>query len=157
MSPSGPALRDIHVPPPPSWWPPAYGWWILAGLLVLFLIVAFVLSRRGRHRRLQWQQAQRELEFLHQRMQAGVDVAWLATQVSQLLRRAARMNEPAAATASGEQWSACIERLSPDAATAHALQPVCEAPYRPGVDMDAGVVLSASRRWLHHVLIRRRP
>ncbi|HET6906073.1 MAG TPA: DUF4381 family protein, partial [Rhodanobacteraceae bacterium] len=34
---TGPALRDIRVPPV-SWWPPAIGWWLLAALVLIAIV-----------------------------------------------------------------------------------------------------------------------
>ena len=47
-APSGPDLRDIHLPPAPSWWPPAPGWWLLAlVLLIAIALGAWMLLRSG--------------------------------------------------------------------------------------------------------------
>ena len=51
-APSGPDLRDIHLPPAPSWWPPAPGWWLLAIVLLIAIAVGvWTLLRLWRERR----------------------------------------------------------------------------------------------------------
>ncbi len=44
-------LQPIVLPEPVKWWPPAPGWWLLAATL----LIAIVLWRYVKHRRLQGQ------------------------------------------------------------------------------------------------------
>ena len=50
-APTGPALRDLHLPGEPSWFPPAPGWWLLAVLLIIAAIVLLRYWQRRRRRR----------------------------------------------------------------------------------------------------------
>lgn len=154
MPPPGPPLRDIHVPPPPDWWPPAIGWWLLAALLLVLLTV---LAWRFRHRRRyhrRWRAARAELQALTARQATGADVAPYAAGVSQLLRRAARLREPAAGTASGPDWQALMLRLAPDAAVAQPLLQLDAVIYRPRPVLDVTATHRAAHAWLRHVLLR---
>jgi len=109
----GPPLRDIHLPPEPGWWPPAPGWWVLAGLLLLVLAWLAALLRRTLRRR----RHARELAALagQAAAQAHGDAsgAALAAELSQLLRRAARMVDPAAAALQGEAWLCWLDGDDP--------------------------------------------
>lgn len=156
MNPIGPTLRDIHPPPPPSWWPPAYGWWLLAVIVLLVLIVAVAWRHHGRDRRRRWNQVRRELDVLQEHHACAQDTAWLTPRLSQLLRRAARSHDRAAATACGEQWIQCVRNLAPDEATARALVPLQDAVYQRQPTIDGDRALAAARRWLEHVVRRGR-
>ncbi|WP_045737947.1 DUF4381 domain-containing protein [Xanthomonas sp. MUS 060] len=97
MSPQHLALRDVHLPPAPAWWPPAPGWWMVAALLLLIIGVVVFLAMRKRRRGQRWQ---RQFDAaLHARALPAQVAA-----VSELLRRAARRSDPAAATLQGEAW-----------------------------------------------------
>lgn len=152
MKPSGPVLRDIHPPAPPPWWPPAYGWWILAGAVLLAALAIVLWRTWGRTRRRRWRQVRGELMSLCEGYAQSPDPAWLAPRLSQLLRRAARLREPRAASAPGAQWIGCIRKLAPDEATARALEPVHGALYQRHPVLDGDAALAAARRWLRHVV-----
>src|SRR5690606_10977785 len=87
-------LRDIHLPPEPAFWPPAPGWWLLAAVL---LGAGLVLGRhllRWRARR-RWRRAiEAELDAIAADRER--DLAARATALSALLRRVARLIDPAA-------------------------------------------------------------
>lgn len=153
--PTGPALRDIHPPPPPSWWPPAPGWWILAVLAVLLVMIAAMGVRRYRARRRRWLQARAELRAAAERHARDSDDAALAASLSQLLRRTARLHDPASAAARDDRWAALLRQLAPDAASAERLSTLEPAMYRPDATLDAAAVLDAARRWLRRNLMRR--
>ncbi|MCA0395266.1 MAG: DUF4381 family protein [Proteobacteria bacterium] len=91
-------LRDIHEPPPPSWWPPAPGWWIVAG--VLLLVLAWLAWRRWRrvHAR---RMAERTFD---EAVAAAPTPAARVAAMSDLLRRAARLRDPAADRLDGDAW-----------------------------------------------------
>ncbi len=168
MSPSspGPDLRDIHLPPAPSWWPPAPGWWLLAILtIMLFVVVLRWLGRRRRQWR--WRRGiQAELERIATRHEAQPDAVQLATQVSQLLRRASRLIEPQSVALRDEAWLEFLDRQLPPTRVADAPfrsgagRLLVEAPYRRADDpataaFDAHALLDLARGWLAHVLRRR--
>ena len=51
LNPSLLPLKDIHLPGAVLWWPPAPGWWVLAGLVLVLMVIAWIRYRRGwRHR-----------------------------------------------------------------------------------------------------------
>lgn len=97
-------LRDIHVLPAPGWWPPAPGWWMLT-LLVLIVVgvITALLWRRVRR--------QRSLRNMFDSHVATVDTApERIAAMSELLRRAVREHDPAAATLQGDAWLAYLQR-----------------------------------------------
>ncbi len=118
-------LQPIVLPEPIKWWPPAPGWWLLAATL----LIAIVLWRYVKHRRLQGQKApatlaldplrESALQQLHalpkpfDGEQAG---PWLQ-QLNQLLKRlcAVRYPEYASHTLSGREWLAFLDSRCPAA------------------------------------------
>lgn len=159
MNPTGPELRDIHLPPAPGWWPPAPGWWLLA---VLVLVVVFLIVRRVwrslRHRR--WlARVQGELDRIRAAHGGGADVLQVAADVSRLLRRATLRIEPAAAALHGDAWLAFLDARWPPAEAAR--RPFADGPGRLLVDAqfrrpseaavardDIDTLLALVRRWL---------
>lgn len=97
MTPQQLPLRDVHLPPAPPWWPPAPGWLLLGAALLLALCVALGLWAWRRARLRRWQ---RQFDAVLGRGAAPAQVA----AVSELLRRAARRRDPAAAALQGEPW-----------------------------------------------------
>lgn len=123
---------------------------------VLILIGLLWLGRRIRRRlpsRRRWRAATAELNRLSQQMEAGGDVAVFAAGISQLLRRAVRLREPAAIGRYGMAWHEVLQRLAPDADTARPLVNLDLAMYRPGAPLEVEAVSSAARAWLRHVLL----
>lgn len=158
-APGGPELRDIHLPPPPSWWPPAPGWWILAALAaVAIVLVARWCLRRRREQR--WRRrVHAELARIGATHATNAEPAFLAGEVSQLLRRVAMLAEPAAATLRDEDWLAFLDRRLPPARAAAepfrtgAGRMLVDAPYRRAGDpllhtFDADALLDLARAWL---------
>jgi len=143
-----PELRDIHVPPDPSWWPPAPGWWLLA-MLVLALLFAAALAwryvrRRRRARRLAWQ----ELETCCLRHARDADDVLLATGLHQLLRRVARLHDPAAVRQQGAAWRATLQRVTVAPGVLQQLLALEQAMYRDDAPFDPPQALAAVRTWL---------
>ena len=100
-------LRHIHHPPAPSWWPPAIGWWLLAAI-VLLGIGAWAWRAWSRRRR------QRELARVFDAgIAAAATPAARIAAASMLLRRAARLRDPAAAALQGEAWRAFLDAGAP--------------------------------------------
>jgi hypothetical protein len=97
MTPQQLPLRDVHLPPAPPWWPPAPGWLLLGAAVVLALGIALGLWAWRRTRRRRWQ---RQFDAA---LATGAAPAQVAA-VSELLRRAARRRDPAAAALQGEPW-----------------------------------------------------
>ena len=140
---SNPALvlRDIHQPPAPSWWPPAIGWWLLAAI-VLLAIGAWAWRAWRRRRR------QRELAraFDAGIAAAGTPVARIAA-ASMLLRRAARLRDPVAASLQGEAWLAFLDAGAPSPLFAGAEGVLLlDGGFRPDVDAARADALVARAR-----------
>jgi len=168
-APTGPDLRDIHLPPAPSWWPPAPGWWLLAILLVVavgFGVTMLLRQWRERHWR---RRVVAELDRIAATHAAQPDGVRLAAEVSQLLRRAALLIEPGAVALRGEAWLAFLDRRideGPDEKSAARFQSdtgraLIDAAYRRVDDasqssIDAPALLDLARRWLTRALPRGR-
>jgi len=146
------ALRDIHLPEPVSFWPLAPGWWVLAGLVVLSAVGAYVLVRR-RRRGLR-RAALDELELLLARFRETRDTSTLASGLSMLVRRFALLRFPRADVAAlhGEEWTEFLEhntrRPAAIAVLAGDLELALYAP--PGsFDVEAGDRWAAAvREWI---------
>lgn len=159
-------LRDIHLPPPPGWWPPAPGWWIVAALslVLLALMLRWLLRELGERR---WRRRiHAELERIAASHAAQPDAVHLAGEVSQLLRRATRLIDPAAVALRGDAWLLFLDRQLPpaqrDAAPfrSGAGRALADGPYRRTGDpalhaMDVRALLDLARSWLRHALPRR--
>lgn len=163
---ASPDLRDIHLPPAPSWWPPAPGWWLLA---LIVGVLAFLLVRwaRRRARARRWRRRiQAELDRIAATHAVQPDLLRLATELSQLLRRAARLIEPQAVALRDEAWLGFLDQRLPPAQAAQAPftsgagRALLDAPYRRADDpattaLDASALLDLARSWLAHALPRR--
>lgn len=118
MNPDLSQLRDIHMPEPVSWWPPAPGWWLL--LVALLSIIALLWGAYRYRQRNAWRRiALAELSRLHQQYQTQLFVPHLVVgQLSVLLRRVAisRFPREEAASLSGDQWLAFLDRSRRDGA-----------------------------------------
>lgn len=145
-APTGPVLRDIHLPPAPGWWPPAPGWWVLAGLLVLVL---GLIARRWWQAR---QRVRRRRALLAMLDAAVADHAGspqaLAASLHDLLRRAARRLDAGAVTQRGAAWRATLARLPVSQPTVDHLMQLDDAMYRPQGPIDIDVMAAAVREWL---------
>lgn len=97
-------LRGIHQPPAPSWWPPAPGWWLVAAIV---LIVCGLFSWWAWRRR----QRRRALEQLFDTsVQRAQTPALQVAAISELLRRAARRQDPAADKLLDEDWLRFLDK-----------------------------------------------
>ncbi|HEV7490606.1 MAG TPA: DUF4381 domain-containing protein [Rhodanobacteraceae bacterium] len=167
-APSGPDLRDIHLPPVPSWWPPAPGWWLLAIVLLIAIAAGvWTLLRLWRERR--WRaRVVAELDRIAALHAAQPNGVRLAADVSQLLRRAALLIEPGAAGLHGEEWLAFLDSRLDDASESTDSEArfrtstgrsLIDAPYRRADDtaqppVDGTALLGLARRWLRRALPR---
>ena len=137
-APSGPVLRDIHLPAEPSWWPPAPGWWLIA-LIVLALLVWQGLRLRRRQR---LARARRGLLREFDRANAESGAAKVAA-LSELLRRTALRYAPGSARLRDEDWLAFLDADDPE-------QPflrgpgrlLLDGPYRPQVEANDAAALA---------------
>lgn len=150
--PSGPSLRDIHLPPEPSWWPPAPGWWVLAALLLLALLAALWRWRQYRRAQHQRQQVLFELDRLVWRHRRDGDQVALASGLHQLLRRVARRHDALAAQQRGDAWRQTLARMPVDAATLDRLLALDQQIYRPPSLFDHAAAVTAVRQWLRLAL-----
>lgn len=155
MSGEGPTLRDIHLPGDPSWWPPAPGWWILATIVLMAMAyAAYRLVRAARRRR--WRRAVvGELDAIVRRHADSRDGARLAGDLSELLRRGARLVDPDASALRGEAWLGFLDaQLGSDAFTRGIGRTLLDAPFRREAAFDADALLALCRRWLARVAER---
>ncbi len=149
MNTDGPVLRDIHVPADPAWWPPAPGWWLLAMLVIVVLAIALrVLHRRLGERR--WRhRIVAELDPIVARHARDRDDVRLAGDLSNLLRRAACVLDPAAVALHGEAWLRFLDsRIGGDAFAQGVGSVLVDAPWRRSAELDADALVSLVRRWL---------
>lgn len=146
--PSGPQLRDIHLPPAPSWWPLAPGWWALTALALLGLAAIAWLWRRHRRQQLRRRLLLDELEKLAARHVRDSDDAALVAALHQLLRRVARSHDEAAARQRGEHWRQTLARVPVATAVLDRLMLLEQAIYRPQTGVDVPATLAAARDWL---------
>jgi hypothetical protein len=138
-------LRDIHLPPEPSWWPPAPGWWLLA--LLLLLVGVLVTRLALRHWRARRRRLALQVEFDRTLAAAAADAQLAA--ISQLLRRAARMRDPASVALVGPAWLAFLDQVHDPAAAFFSAgdgRVLLDGPYRPAADADALAALVAPAR-----------
>ncbi|HET6546590.1 MAG TPA: DUF4381 family protein [Rhodanobacteraceae bacterium] len=154
MSPApGPTLRDIHLPPPPSWWPPAPGWWLLAAaLLAALAVTGWWLARRWR--RYRWRRRiAADLARIAAAHAATPHGPRLASEISQLLRRATLLLDRRAAAFSGEAWLGFLDaQIDGDAFRRGPGRVLLDAPYRRTADVDAAALLKLAQRWLAQAL-----
>ena len=116
------ALRDIHHLPAPPWWPPAPGWWLLLALVLVILALAAGWWLRRRHRHAA------AARLFDQRIGAASTPVARVAAMSELLRRAARLRDPAADRLQGDAW---LQFLDGDSAKgADARQPFSQGPGR---------------------------
>jgi hypothetical protein len=147
--PTGPTLRDIHLPPAPSWWPLAPGWWLLALLVVLLLVFGiWRWSRRSSAKRARDEWLLHELDQTQKRYREHADSAALATDLHQLLRRVALGHASDAGRLRGDAWKQMLARVPVDAVVMDRLVALEPAMYDPLATLDADAAVDAARQWL---------
>jgi uncharacterized protein DUF4381 len=151
MTPSGPQLREIHLPQV-SWWPPAIGWWLLAASILAVLIALAFAWLRGRNARALRRAAQRELDALAERHARDRDDALLAAGLSRLLRRIALLLQPDVVADDDSGWRGFLSDRAQTAFTGDQLDVLVEAPYRARASFDAPALVAATRRWCDRAL-----
>lgn len=149
-APSGPILRDIHLPPPPGWWPPAPGWWILAVIAICLGIFALYTLHKVRKRRRRERAVMRELDACIDSNRH--DPATLAAALSHFLRRLAVRDAHAAAFA-GERWLEYLDARSGGEEFRHGIGRVLiDAPFRARADYDTDGLIALVRRFTRNAL-----
>lgn len=157
MNATGPVLRDIHLPADPSWWPPAPGWWLLAALALLAAGFAVTRAWHGLRER-RWRRALlAEVDAIAARHAGTPDPLRLAGELSQLLRRGARLVDVRAATLRGEDWLAFLDAQTGSDAFRHGPGRVLlDAPWQRQAEFDADALLAVVRQWFVRVAERER-
>ena len=149
-APTGPVLRDIHLPPPPGWWPPAPGWWILVAILLGFGIVALYKLHKLRKRRRHERAVLRALDICIDANRH--DPAGLAAALSLFLRRLALRDAHAAAYA-GERWLEYLDARGGGEEFRHGVGRILiDAPFRARADYDNVALIALVRRFTRNAL-----
>lgn len=102
-------LRDVHQGIAPAWWPLAPGWWLV---LAAIAVVIAVLSWRALRRR---QRQAALLRLFDAAVERAGSPAEQVAAISELLRRAARRKDAAAAMLEGEDWLRFLDDGMPQA------------------------------------------
>lgn len=139
--PSGPVLRDIHLPAEPGWWPPAPGWWVLAAIV---LVVLLLLLRRWQARRELARTRLRLVDEFNALLQRHPEsAAARVADVSLFLRRAAKRYAPASHALRDDAWLAFLDRDDPARPfSVGAGRLLVDGPYRAAVSPDEVDALS---------------
>ncbi len=119
-----PELRDIHLPDGVSAFPIANGWWLLlAGIVLLFLSVQFVLYLR------RYSKARYALKLLQEISAENVVLA--AKEMSEILRRICVFKYKEAAAMLGTDWIAFLNQKSKTPLNETSAELLINAPYIP--------------------------
>lgn len=153
MNPSGPELRDIHLPADPSWWPPAPGWWMVA-VLILGFVLWLGLSMRRRAHQARWRQRiLAEVDRLAADEPLKSDTPRLIAALSQLLRRTGRMIRDDAATLRGQAWLDFLDSiLATDEFSQGPGRVLLEGPYQRESSVDGDALVALVRRWMQRAV-----
>lgn len=130
--PTGPQLRDIHLPAEPGWWPPAPGWWVLAALVLLAAVLLWRAWARRRSLARERTALVDEFDALLRRHpdSAGARIA----DISLFLRRAGKRYAPAAHALRDEDWLRFLDADDPARPfSTGAGRILIDGPYRPHV------------------------
>ncbi|MBS0570271.1 MAG: DUF4381 family protein [Proteobacteria bacterium] len=150
-APSGPVLRDIHLPPPPGWWPPAPGWWMLLAIALAACAFALYKTHQIRHRRRRIREVLREFEACVGRHRH--DPVGLAAGLSVFLRRLALRDSQPAAAYGGERWLAYLDgHIGGEEFRHGAGRVLLDAPFRAHADFDTVALIALVRRYVRNAL-----
>ncbi len=155
MDPEQIPLRDLHLPADIGWWPLAPGWWFLAAAAAAgacwLLYRAFLNWRANRARRA----ALRQLDLIAREFAHDNNLATLARQLSELLRRAVLAYAPRTEVAglTGESWLQWLDRgLDPPLFADGPGRCIHSLPYRNletvAGDVDVDALIDAVKRRL---------
>jgi hypothetical protein len=145
-------LRDIHMPEAIGWWPLAPGWWMLA-VLILGLIVAAIVWRVLRHRRLAYKrEALAQWQAIHARFLDDKDTARLLADLAVLLKRTCitRYGRDETAGLAGEQWLAFLDQTGKCTAFSQGAGRVLVSErFTSHPQVDGPALLNVTLAWLN--------
>ena len=119
-----PELRDIHLPDGVSAFPIANGWWFtLAGIVLLFLLVQFILYLR------RYSKARYALKLLQNISNENVVLA--AKEMSEILRRICVLKYKEASVLLGADWIDFLNQKSKTPIYGKTAELLINAPYIP--------------------------
>lgn len=119
-----PELRDIHLPDGVSVFPIANGWWlILAGIVLLFSLIQFILYLR------RYSKARYALKLLQEI--SAENVVESAKEMSEILRRICVLKYKEAAALLGNDWIEFLNKNSKTPINGKAAELLINAPYIP--------------------------
>ena len=117
-----PELRDIHLPDGVSAFPIANGWWLsLAGIVLLFLLIQFILYLR------RYSKARYALKLLKEISTENVVEA--AKEMSEILRRICVLKYKEAAALLGNDWIVFLNQKSKTPLEGKTAELLINAPY----------------------------
>lgn len=117
-----PELRDIHLPNGVSAFPIANGWWLsLAGIVLLFLLIQFILYLR------RYSKARYALKLLKEISTENVVEA--AKEMSEILRRICVLKYKEAAALLGNDWIVFLNQKSKTPLGGKTAELLINAPY----------------------------
>ena len=130
---------------------------MLALLCLGMLAVAVVWLRRRSIRRRWQQRIYAELDQIAATQAETPDAQRLSSAVSQLLRRASRLLDPAAPALRGEAWLAFLDTNMGTGEFSEGVgRVILDGPYQRTASCDADALLNLTRRWLRCTLERQK-
>ncbi|MBS0461412.1 MAG: DUF4381 family protein [Proteobacteria bacterium] len=151
MNANIPGLHGIHLPPPPGWWPPAPGWWLLAALVIA---IVFWATRRGWRARARRQRLHAAMAQFDADIAASRDAPARLAAASVLLRRAAQIGHPPAATLGGAAWLAFLDGDDPTRPFSQGCgAALADGAFRRDLDVDIAPTLTLARTRFSSLLV----
>lgn len=141
-----PELRDIHLPEGVSAFPIANGWWLsLAGIVLLFLLIQFILYLR------RYSKARYALKLLNEISAENVVMA--AKEMSEILRRICVLKYKEAAVLLGPDWIVFLNTKSKTPIENKSAELLINAPYIPQesstyTNQDLENLRSFCKKWI---------